>query len=377
MDESIKVLITGDTHLGGGRVLDLALACEKEKLFGQFLNMFQQADLTITNLESPLLDKGTPIHKIGPNLKSPVKALGILKSVGFDLLTLANNHIMDYGEEGLKSTLNACSKAGIRTVGAGMNFEEIHKPFVIEINDISICIINITENEFSTANEDSPGAYALNLVQNFHLIKDHSASADYVIVIIHGGHENYPLPSPRMKETYRFFVEAGANAVIGHHPHCFSSYEIYKNTPVFYSIGNFLFDWDKSTKTDWNEGFMVQLSIAKKSLKFDTIPYVQNSENVGLRPLTSDEMVQFKNKISQLGKIIKSKSELERRFEDYCEETRNLYSALIEPHSIKYLHALRNRNLFPTLLSKRKRKSLLNLVRCESHRDVVIKLLDK
>lgn len=377
MNQPIKLLITGDTYLGGGRVKELAINNSKERIFGEFLKKIRNADISITNLESPLIDDAKPISKTGPNLKSPIQSLKLLKSAGFNLLTLANNHIMDFGKEGLRSTLQACSKFGIGTVGAGKGLVESRQPFVWEIQGVRIAIINIAENEFGTTNDDSPGANALNPVQNYYQIRDIRKTVDYVILIIHGGHENYPLPSPRMKEIYRFFVDAGVSAVVGHHPHCYSGFEMYKNAPIFYSLGNFLFDKSNTVYSKWNMGFMVMFTISKEGLGFEIIPYVQNAENVGLRSLSKEEHSLFRENILQINKVIIDDQELEKRFEYFCESCRNQYSSYIEPYSIRYIHFLRNRNLFPSLLTKRKKRLLLNLTRCEAHRDVLMKILEQ
>ena len=97
MKEKVKIIITGDAHLGGGRVAAYAEQGDAEQLFGEFLPLFRGADLSVTNLESPVIDGGSPIEKTGPVLKSPVESLAVLKKAGFGLVTLANNHILDYG----------------------------------------------------------------------------------------------------------------------------------------------------------------------------------------------------------------------------------------------------------------------------------------
>lgn len=376
MNSSIKIIITGDIHLGSGRTIDFEDNSSINLLFGNFLKQIKEADISITNLESPLINGGEPILKTGPNLKSPVKVSTVLKKAGFDLVTLANNHIMDYGREGIVSTLETCSNVGISTVGADINFDEACKPYIEKINGTKIGIINFTENEFSTTTDDSPGAHPLNPVQNYYRIKELKNIADYVFVIVHGGHEGYQLPSPRMKETYRFFIDAGAAAVIGHHPHCYSGHEVYKGAPIFYSIGNFLFDKEGTNESDWNKGFMVEFTI-NQELSFKMIPYIQNGISMGLRKLREEEYQKFEKNIEQLNDIISEDEKLSRKFEELCESSADLYNAYIEPYSNKYLHLLKRQKLFPSLLSKRKKRLLLNLIRCESHRDILQIILQK
>ena len=104
--------------------------------------------------------------------------------------------------------------------------------------DVNIAVLNFAENEWSTASSDKPGANPINPISNFNSINITKESVDIVIVITHGGHEMYRLPSPRMKELYRFYIDAGADIVINHHTHCTSGYEKYNGKFIFYSIGN-------------------------------------------------------------------------------------------------------------------------------------------
>jgi poly-gamma-glutamate capsule biosynthesis protein CapA/YwtB (metallophosphatase superfamily) len=372
---SAKVLITGDVHLGGGRIQGLAKEGAKDKLFGSFLNLIQEADVAVTNLESPVIDKGTPSLKTGPNLKSPVDALKVLADSGFNLLTLANNHTMDYGVDGLNSALAECKKLGINSVGAGQDFQEAKNPYIQRVNGIKLGFINFAENEFGTTFNSEPGCHGLNPIKNYYSISETSQNVDFLIVIVHGGHENYPLPSPAMKERYRFFVDAGADLVVGHHPHCYSGFETYCGVQIHYSLGNFLFDNAKKDDDRWSQGYMLQLVIRNKGNEIMPIPYIQNGEKAGLRELDEMEKQKFEEEFNRLSEVISNDKKLTDSFERFCVQSKNLYSSYLEPHSFRSLHFLRNRNLFPSLLSKRKKRLLLNLTRCEAHRDVLINIL--
>ena len=377
MAETVNIVITGDTHLGGGRVCELARENDAEGLFGDFLPLFRDADLAITNLESPITASGKPIEKTGPNLKSPPDTLPVLKKAGFDLVTLANNHIMDYGDEGLENTLNECRKAGIDTVGAGMSSEDSIKPFIKNINGISVAVVNIAENEFGTTQNGDPGGHAMDPVQNYYAIRDAAARADRVIVIVHGGHEHYELPSPRMKKTYRFYADAGADAVVGHHTHCISGYERYNGVPIFYSLGNFLFDNNNSKElTGWNKGVICSLTFNDTGeVDLQLQPYIQGYRTGGLEMPAGQSGDEIRNNLALLNEIIQKDDTLKEKFEEYCSRSGRLYSSYIEPHSVRIVHALRNRNMLPPLLSGRKRLLYQNLIRCEAHRDVLLKTL--
>ncbi|MDZ7693149.1 MAG: CapA family protein [Balneolaceae bacterium] len=355
-NKNINIVITGDTHLGSERVCENALKCNVDNLLAEFLTVIQNSDLAITNIESPIIDQGEPSVKFGPHLKSPVDSLKVIKEAGFDLVTLANNHIMDYGEEGLISTLDNCKRLGIETVGAGKNFSEASATKYCNLQGTNIAIINLCENEFGTASGNSCGSHPLDPIQNYYTIKETSNEADIVVVIVHGGHEMYPLPSPRMKKTYRYFVDSGADVVVGHHTHCYSGYEVYKNSPIFYSLGNFLFDIGADhNKKGWNEGILLELIFNNKKIDFILHPYVQNREETGVFLLGKEEGKKFWENIKKLNQIIENDDKLNSSFKKYCKNSQRLYKYFIEPHSSRMIHFFQKKNVLPSFLKERKK----------------------
>lgn len=376
MNKPIEVLVTGDFY-GGNRIEKLIMEDNYKQIFNDFLPHIQDVDIAITNLESPLIEKGTPLTKTGPAIKSKHETIKALKFAGFNLLTLANNHIMDYGTEGLSKTMDLCKKIGISTLGAGMNHYEASNTFYTEINGIKLAFINITENEWSTTANEKPGAHPLNPVANYYKIAEANTKADFVFVIVHGGHETYHLPSLRMKQTYRFFVDAGASAVLGHHTHCNSGYEMYKNSPIFYSLGNFIFDHQNITESSWNFGFAVKFKLITDNLSFEIIPYEQCKESVGVHLLKGKSEILFFEELKKLNTFISDDNSLNESFKRFVNQNLlKTYNGFLEPHSIKPLRILQRFGIFPSLLSKRKRKLYLNLIRCEAHRDVLLEILN-
>ena len=198
----------------------------------EIVSIFEEGDLNILNLECPVIDydASLKIEKTGPHLRTNEGIFTLLKKINTHAVALANNHIMDYGTSGLNSTLSLCKDNNILTTGAGINLEEASQPAIFEKNGIKIGIINFCENEWSIATNDIPGANPLDLIAVYSKIKEIRPQVDFVIVIVHGGHEYYNYPSPRMVKQYRFFAENGADVVIGHHTHCISGYEIFNNT---------------------------------------------------------------------------------------------------------------------------------------------------
>jgi poly-gamma-glutamate synthesis protein (capsule biosynthesis protein) len=374
MKEEISVLITGDFY-GGNRIDSLIKDELYGEIFNDFLPLVKESDISITNLESALTTESQTIKKTGPALKSSPKTIFALKYAGFNLLTLANNHILDYGEKGLVDTMNLCIANNIDFLGVGMNINEASSVKYKQIKGKNLAFVNVAENEWSTTHGDVPGANPLDAISNYYSIQEARKNADFVFVIVHGGHEMYNLPSPRMKQTYRFFVHAGANAVIGHHTHCYSGYEIYQGCPIFYSLGNFIFDNKNYRNSIWNSGFAARFLIEGNKLSYTLFPYIQNSTSIGVQLMGKEEISEFAKNINKLNSTIQNDNELHDRFKHFCSKVKRTYKAFLEPHSNKYLFALQNRNIFPSLLRENKRLLLLNISRCEAHRDVLNEIL--
>uniref|UniRef100_UPI00404B92E6 CapA family protein n=1 Tax=Flavobacterium sp. TaxID=239 RepID=UPI00404B92E6 len=215
------------------------------KVFETVTPFFMSNDLNVLDLECPMTISKSKIIKTGPHIKSDPNTVVILNHLNCKLVATANNHFKDYGWEGMKETYDSLRNHNINWVGSGENFEEASKVFYWEKNDIKFAFINIAENEWTTTTDENPGCNPLDLVNVFNAIQEAKNKVDFVIVIVHGGHEHYELPSPRMKKWYRFFVDSGASAVIGHHTHIISGFEIYKEAPIFYSLGNFCLVFNK------------------------------------------------------------------------------------------------------------------------------------
>lgn len=365
----MKILITGDFC-----PINRFLSAQNDLSFIDEVNSLTKGiDLVITNLECPITESIKPIAKTGPALRTSAKAVKFLKDTGFNLVTLANNHIMDYGAAGLNDTLDELIKNGIQFVGAGSNNEK--KQIIYhETNGVKLAIINFCENEWSTRDYNGFSANGFSEIDAFYSIQKAKENADKVVVIHHGGHEMYQLPSLRLKKTFRFFVDSGADAVFNHHTHCISGYEVYKGSPIFYSLGNFLFDNPNLFNSIWNYGLAVQLKIEKESINFEIINFEQFNGETFFKIQNS---IEINNEIDSLNKVIQSDKELDKQFEIFFEKKRKLYKSYLEPTKSRFLLALINRKLIPSFWQKRKKYYLKNLISCESHREIVEKILNE
>lgn len=367
----MNIIIAGDLSLQ-----DRATRCvwddfQVKKSFNSIRNAIKESDLALVNLESPITDCKTPLLKDGPTLKNKSEVLNIIKYCGFNAVTLANNHLKDYGCQGVKDTIEYCQKSGINIVGAGNHLNEARKPLIVNCNDVKIGILNVCEHESSIATSSNAGTNPLDLTNLYYDISDLRQQVDVVIVIIHGGREHYQLPTPRMKREYHLIADFGADVIINHHQHCYSGYEIYKGKPIFYGLGNFFFDNPRKRNDKWNYGLMLKLNFDYNT-NFELIPYEQcNAEPV----ISIRDYSIVKDEIESLNTLIADNRKLEDAFEKLVDSTKPLYPFL--PYGNHYLRALYNRGYLPDCISLTNKAKIDNAIRCETHREVLLSYLKK
>ena len=364
----MKILIAGDF----APCARLAKQIENRKFSEVFpediREVIKSADFSFVNFECPIVEEGyKPIPKCGPNLRCTPEAAEAVQFAGFTGVTMANNHILDFGAEGLRRSVKCCQEQGLDIVGVGENLHDAEKVLYLEKEGKKIAIINCCEHEFSIATESEAGANPLNPIWQYYAIQEAKKQADYVLVIVHGGHEHFQLPSPRMQETYRFFINAGADAVVNHHQHCYSGYEVYNGKPIFYGLGNFCFDDPKSRNSIWNEGYMVILSFEQKQIGYELIPYIQCNEKPSVELVNNRNV--FDKNIEKLNTIIHDTKELKRQVDEYYDSTVPSMLLMHQPYENRILNKLYRMHLLPSLVSKNRFLMLLNYINCESHHD--------
>ena len=348
---------------------------EPSRLIENMTSFFHDSDFNIINLESPITESinSNKILKVGPHLNGHPETFNILKNLNINLVTLANNHIMDFGDSGLNDTLKGLEENSIGYVGAGTNLEHSAKAYTLNEGENKIAILNFTENEWSIADENKSGANPLDIIDNIKQIKEARKTHDKLILIIHGGHEYYHLPSPRMIKQYRFYAENGADIIIGHHTHCFSGYEIHKKVPIFYGLGNFLFTI-KSKHECWYRGILLQLEITREKTTFEIHPIEQNKNNFSLILIKNKSKEIVLQEIEVLNNIIANKDLSFLHWTDFVNKMSKQCLYSYTPFSIienRYLRAgIKKFNIDKLIMKKKALKHILNVIRCESHIDV-------
>ncbi|MFC6905583.1 CapA family protein [Halalkalicoccus tibetensis] len=208
------------------------------------------SDLSVLNLEAPI-PADDSIPKAGPKKESAPGVPALLGETGFDAVTLANNHAMDYGLEGLTETVEACGDAGLETLGVGTDRSDALSPLYLTIDGTEIALVNACQREFGVATGSRPGTAWIDHPDADRTIERANERAEVVILIAHGGVEFVPLPPVQWQRRLRRLTELGADLVVGHHPHVPQGWERYEGTPIFYSLGNFLFDHTVRPKAQW------------------------------------------------------------------------------------------------------------------------------
>lgn len=368
----MKFLITGDFVIN--QPYNTPQISEEVK------ELFAQSDYNIVNLEAPVTNSESKIIKTGPHLKSDKKStIEVLKDLNIDLCTLANNHVLDYDEQGVLDTLNFCQEHNIQTVGAGKNKEEAAKVFYLDSDVGKVAIINIAENEWASATDTTAGANGMDLIDDIKTIQEAKSQSDFVFVIVHGGHEYYNLPSPRMQKQYRFYVDNGADIVVGHHTHCISGMEIYKDKPIYYSLGNFLFT-KSSRYDDWYRGIVLEVEVSKTKNIVTREVFVEQSKNdFKLSLIKGEELEEIQERFEVFSNNIVDSEKLVTKWTNYILDKSNLYDNYWSPLSFiknKWIQKIATRLQIKG--DNKKGKALaLNLMRCEAHYDMSKEVLVK
>lgn len=253
--------------------------------------LLRGAEVGVCNFEVPVKSGGKAINKIPLVLYQSVEAPRFLEGLGFNVVSLANNHMFDYGREGFYKTRDSFSKETV-VMGAG-TFDEAYRVHVVERNGVKVgflAVVFACSGVLSgEAGGDEPGCAAINHLRVNHLIVEARKEVDFLFVYPHDGIEYVGIPLPEIRARYRDFIDWGADGVIAHHPHVPQGWELYKEKPIFYSLGNFFFNSkqtpDYRAKTDyWYNGLLVEMVVGvqpERVMQFK-VHHVLNEGNVRL-----------------------------------------------------------------------------------------------
>ena len=286
-NKKTSIVFTGD--IGFDRYMDRKW--EDENLLSQeVLDFFHSADHTCANVEGALIDaaddgsRGVFFHSMNP------KAVSVLKKMNADIWSIGNNHTMDAGREGVISTRKIAAEEGCMAFGAGLNEAEASEPvYLEEAGGIGIFGVSYMA-ECIPATATEPGIFRWDDMEYIaKRIAEVKSKCRWCIVVAHGGEEFTSLPSPYTRERYLKYLELGADAVVGHHPHVPENYELFDNgKAIFYSLGNFIFDTDYQRVHLYTDlGVLLKLTFTEEAMDFEAmgIQILRGPEQIVAAPL--------------------------------------------------------------------------------------------
>jgi poly-gamma-glutamate synthesis protein (capsule biosynthesis protein) len=226
------------------------------------LNILKEVDIAFANLEGPASDQGVDKRNLYSFRMDP-SAIPALKGAGFSVVSVANNHVGDWGRNAYSDTLARLKENEIAYTGGGMNTIEAEKPTIIEKNGMKIGYLGFSDvgPNWMKATETEPGILLASNPRFGEIIKNASGMVDYLVVSIHFGDEYKKLHNQRQSTLAHSAIDNGAKIVIGHHPHVTEDTEVYKNGFIAYSLGNFIFD--QYFSKDTMEGMLLHIKLSK------------------------------------------------------------------------------------------------------------------
>jgi poly-gamma-glutamate synthesis protein (capsule biosynthesis protein) len=261
--DPLRLIFVGDVMLddGPGQVI----ASGRDPL-APFAAQLRDADFTIGNLECPIARIGKPLDSKIYTFRADPSVMPLLKG-RFDALAVANNHSGDYGKDAFMETLAHLERAGIATFGGGRHLAAAHTPLWIERQGLRIAVLAF--NEFKPRSFEAGANWpGIAWSEDSQVVSDiraaRAAGADLVIPFMHWGWEREPDPSQRQRQLARTMIDAGADLVVGSHPHVTQGAEYYRGRLIVYSLGNFVFDG--FTLPAAKRGWLLRLTVDRQGL---------------------------------------------------------------------------------------------------------------
>jgi len=278
---ALEVLIAGDW--APIRNFSDILIQNPEAVYGDLLPVLRESHLRIVNLECPLTATGAPVVKSGSVFKGLPEHLQGMTVVPFEIVTLGNNHVFDYGIEGFVATRDLLLSNGIHFTGAGLCLAEAQTPVRLTRHGIRIGVISFGEGEdLTAARDDQPGVLGWEIERIIDGIRDLRSRVHVIIVICHGGVEYIPFPPPYLVKALQRIAESGADLVIGHHPHVPQGIQIHNGVPICYSLGNFVF-FQPVDLLYRKIGYLIRAGLTQEGLEsLRIIPYAIGAERLRL-----------------------------------------------------------------------------------------------
>ena len=344
-------------------------------------HLLDQGDANVVNIEGPIrTPNAIPITKSGPNLMQDEHVPQFLERNGFNVVSIANNHIMDYGPSAMAHTMSAFSENTI--LCGGGKYKQAYEIRVRNIGDKKIGFLALTQYEFGIVEErNGYGAAWILHPRVDEVIASAKERCDYLIILPHAGLEFFQFPLPELRTLYRHYIDMGADAVVASHPHVPQPWEMYHGLPIVYSLGNFVFDTDSSDRW-WYYGLIVQCEFTETSVSLEThlLHYDRNKREVELsnNPAILSRMAAlndtFGNEADYLSAVNAKCLSLATYYDMIFEQ--GGYCRIDLKKSLGYI----KRHLLACIGLKKQQKAnrahMINNLRCETHRWVISRIYE-
>ena len=373
MKQPIRLEILGDinTDWGWRESFD---AGNPVPIFGDVMDVLKGSDFAVANLELPLTESNNPSTKTGPCLRGKTSDLSVLKKAGLSALSLANNHILDFGVQGLLDTLSAAEAECVPTFGAAKTAKDAARPLITLIKGWRIGFLSFAEEEFNIAYNNAPGANLFDPYCSLEQIHAAKAQCDYLAVLYHGGIEHYEYPSPFLQKKCRAMVRAGADLVLCQHSHCIGTEESYHGATILYGQGNAIFGRGKTE--DWNTGMLVTVDLTEEKT---TVSYrIFEAGERGISFVSEEKNAARLQKMAEQSACLSDEAELKKKWDAFCRtQTPEYLPMLFCWGRVRgKLNRIFKGKPVEYLIGRRKKMIAMNLVRCDAHRDVVQTILE-
>lgn len=271
-NDSIRVIAVGDIMLDRGVKFIVGKAGDGDPYFpfAHIRNIISSADIAFGNLEGPVSDMGNNVGSIY-SFRMPIENVRVLEDVGFDVFSFANNHVGDWNIDAFTDTLRRFTGSRVGLTGAGMTADAAERPVVRDIGGTRIGFIGFSDvgPNWLKATSERPGINIASEEDIDRIVRQASAQVDILLVSFHFGEEYQTTANARQRALAYVAVDAGADAVIGHHPHVGQEVEEYRGALIAYSLGNFVFD--QRFSEDTSKGLLLELTIIDRQIKAYTI----------------------------------------------------------------------------------------------------------
>lgn len=307
MGNSCKLFFCGDVVISRRHQMN-------EIFTDEIIHTIREHNIACCNFEAPVIEnKIKELTKVGPVIKQDASSISTLEEAGFNLFSLANNHIMDYGIEGLHNTIASIRNASY--IGASTDYNKAYEHFEKDINGVRVCIMSVAENGFGAAINNKGGYAWFGDPTLTERIKINKEKSDFLIIICHAGAENWDYPLPEIRTLYKGWVDLGADLIIAHHPHVVQGWEKYNGGMIYYSLGNFYFE--PRIGQEYTDTIGVSVELQKNKDPIFKELYFKKKET----QLTMEENLEFSKHLQKCCEILEPNryDEYNKKIDELCQ----------------------------------------------------------